>query len=270
MISQKDVLFSGSGRIRQLQAGSDIGVGWRPQIFDSVWGYYQIIIGGVDVTYYRDIVTKPNRLTWAEPFGAATAEIHFPQISPFEWKPGWMYWGAPVDIWHVDTNFNRVGDAPMWDGILVATAVSHDESTYGLTASAIGSLFQIDFYKKKPDIGKGWRETDIGISMADEINQLTRSGTVKLYFCHPANTGILTRSRGAWDPLLTGWIQDLLATSSTEDGNQWTMGCVGRRPFITVKNMTSVDVAVMNGTPGVLVSLPGKTGACPFLRYGNF
>ncbi len=180
-MTQPTVSYSGTGIIRQTQQGSGIlGVGWRPRIIDSVWGYYQIIVGGVDVTYYRDVITKPSRLTWAEPFGAATAELNFPQISPFEWKPGWMFWGAHVDVWHVDENFNRVGEFPMWEGLLVATAASSDDSTYGLTASCIGALFQLDFYKKKPDIGRGWKNTDIGISIQDDICVLPASADVGL------------------------------------------------------------------------------------------
>jgi len=242
---------------------------WSPTIIESIWGYYQIIIGNVDVTYYRDVVTKASRLTWAEPFGPATAEITLPQITPFELKPSWMTYGALVDVWHVDENFNRVGQFPMWEGILIATAAGNDENTYGLTASCIGAMFHLDFYKKKPDIGRGWKNTDIGISIPDEINQITRMNTVKMYFVHPQNTGILTRSRGGWDPLLTGWIQDLLATATTEDGGQWTMNCVGRAPFMLLKDMGTIHWNVMNATPGVLVNLEEDATQVKNVFYGE-
>lgn len=268
------ILLSGdTSRISQLQPGSDVGVAWSPRIIESIWGYYQIIVGGVDVTYYRNVVTKPARLTWAEPFGPATAELVFAQITPFDYLPGFLQWGSMVEVWHVDENYNRVGADPMWDGIVVATS-SRSGQDFALTVQCVGALFQADLYRKKPDIGRappgGWIDTDIGTAISDEINQRTRYGTMRLHFFFPVTTGIITRSRGGWDSLLSGWVQDVLATATTDDGNnQWTVDCVGRRPILKLKDTTTIHWTIMNATPGVEVSLEADVTQTRNVFYGE-
>jgi hypothetical protein len=65
-------------------------------------------------------------------------------------------------------------------------------------------------------------------------------------------TGITSNYRGGWEPLMTGYIAELLALASTEDGDQWTlMKDPGRIPVLRLKDKTTVHWTVHCGQPGV-------------------
>jgi hypothetical protein len=72
-------------------------------------------------------------------------------------------------------------------------------------------------------------------------------------------SGLTTRDTGSWQPILTGYIQGLLTTMFTNQGDQWTvMKKIGRTPVLRVrKTVTYTDtntLVIYNGTPGVKTS----------------
>src|ERR1700722_10609051 len=86
---------------------NSLPVDWVPtSTIEEDWGRYQIVVGEVDVTFFRGFATQLGDMSWAEPFGDDTADIIFPQISPWdELGTGDLAWcvpGANVEIYKVE------------------------------------------------------------------------------------------------------------------------------------------------------------------------
>jgi hypothetical protein len=55
-------------------------------------------------------------------------------------------------------------------------------------------------------------------------------------------TGLTTRATGAWDPVLTGYIQGLLSVMFDDGGSQWTvMRLSGRQPTLLLREIPDAD-----------------------------
>src|SRR5688572_29209806 len=98
------------------------------------WGRPRIIIDDVDVSFYRDVATVVRGWTDAEPFGFKTAEIHFPQLTPFDTLPSWLHSWANVDIYMTDENEDSW---KKWEGMFADLEDSLSEDGSGITVQAL-------------------------------------------------------------------------------------------------------------------------------------
>ncbi len=227
-------------------------VNWLPtSTVTQEWGRLQLIVGGVDVTFLRDVPALINDWSSVEPFGDAAASFTLPQVSEFDalgtgaLAP--FVGGAPVDLRLVRPDGSTTS---VWTGQLVEPSGETSATRGVLSCDSQGALFQADWSVKPPSFALEAR--DIGDVIAETMNSYeSRDYGV----CRAVTTGIRTRSRGAWTPRLSGYIQDLLSTATTPAGDQWTVAQQGRVPVIRLKDRTTVNATFTIGQRGITTNL---------------
>lgn len=130
----------------------------------------------LDVTFFRDVPTIVEQITFADPFGPATAVLRFPQCTGFDGPTGSTWWlreNINVDIawipasttqWHADEQMivhpltnqktlylheKQIDGTPQpntWEGFTVSLDPSYD----GVVIQCQGALYQLDRYYAKP------------------------------------------------------------------------------------------------------------------------
>lgn len=256
---------------------------WTPVIVVQDWGRIQTVFNGVDVSFYRDVVTQVRSWAVGEPFDDSYAEIFFPQISPFEALPAWL-----ADFVNVELNLIRPDGSTkvLWEGMFASEEDSVSETGGGLSVHCIGAIFQLDLYVKPPAMFRP-DPKDIGLLIFESFTSSTtinraalRLGPPSAYATppvyhnpaeqtHPAVTGILSTKSGSWGAAL-GYIQELLSQAQTADGTQWTvMKYPGRQVEILKKDRVTVHWTVHMGAPGVTHSLSRDLTMAPNAYYGE-
>lgn len=233
------------GRFRQ-------AIDWVPvNTLSSEWGKIQIIIGGKDVTYFRDHPAEMGAWSSNEPNGDAATSVYFPQISWWE-RPNhkelaWIEGGKDVTILLVRPNGTK---KTLFEGLLVG--LGYTGKGLGLTVNVVGCLYQADHTPYIQELYK--KNRDIGTAIADIMD-----GTISRHFnkCNRPKTGIQTDVRGSGGARLTQGVQDILSTAFIANAtNQWTItNLPGRRPFIKLKNKTTRHYYMAMGHPGLELSL---------------
>lgn len=223
---------------------------------DVLLGRLQIIVEGVDITWFGGVATPFPSWDRAEPFGAQFATITVPALSPFSPRPAWCREGANVLIRLV-----RPGLDPLvlFSGYYDTTGNSEPEGA--LTLKCIGTLYQADQQLRPPALTA--RPQDVGIVISDVLNS-----TVSRRFktTSPVITGCLTGISGGWEPRLTGFVQELLATS-IQDGKQWTVACDVDQPVIRLKDTDTVSFDIRLGQRGIDVDL--ESDSPPNVIFGE-
>lgn len=234
------------------------------------WGILKVVIGGVDVTNYRGIPVQVQSWSIAEPFGYKTAEIAFPQITPFEALPAWLEKFADVQIIR-QTPIG--GESMVWRGLFASEEDIITEESNGLVIQCVGSLYQADLFKKKPQLTEIVPE-DLFTILQRELDPGQRSGArwgalVNTEVTGPL-TGILFQQAGSWENLLTGFIQELLSRATTMGGDQWTLTIQDDlTPELHLKRMSPVEWSVYVGQPGVTHTLSRDLTMSPNAFYGE-
>lgn len=256
---------------------------WTPTLIDvGTWGKIQIVINGVDVTYYQGAPTTVRRMRSREPFGDESLELYFPKIGPFVALPVWLTDGAPVEVYRVPPAGPK---ETLFEGQYVLDEDEHnsgsgDEGTvpeFGLTMSSIGELYTANWFRKPPELNRPRADSvDIANIIQRELSPTTRPQLRLLPTIKPGNMGIIYTQKGAWNLLLDGYIQDMLAmatssglpvpgeailgitTSPTGDG-YWMVGTGGSvLPFGNVKYQGSmIGIPLQEPASRVAVSSDG-------------
>jgi hypothetical protein len=262
---------------------------WIDQIRGSS-GYFRVSVhapGGAltDITKFRGKPIQINSLSSVDPFGDATAQLTFPQISGFE-RPGsgdlwWMVPWVMIDIaWYNDDGSPTTW---VWEGFMVSEEITEA----GLSITLKGALFELDNYKAKPwfpqqpvpyellikdsfDPTKriGLRTSPLRIEFPEGWKTVVpKERSENFWYLTPWGikpgkewTGFTTRNTGSWDNLLTGFVQTLLSIMYTEDGGQWTVKKeTGRTPVLKIRpEITSPNAETLHvwyGAPSVELSL---------------
>lgn len=238
----------------------------------STLGWVRVVTadqnGSHDVTFLRGVPVEIVSITESEPFGWATASLRFPSVSPFEdhtqGDPAKLGDGFDIDITVVDETGAKV--ATLFEGFIVEReAAVEPGGAVGVTITATGALYSADQVLAKPEIVV--QEKDLGTRIFERLNT---APSPRYEAINQVSTGISDLSRGNWSNLLTGYVQDLLATATTADGqNQWTIGMnPGRLPVVKLKDRTTVHHAVTLGTPGVSVRLHKDVTQSTTTLYG--
>lgn len=269
-------------------------------------GYFQVFFihpdgRSKDVTFFRGAPSKVDSLTFSDPFGDATAQISFENITSFD-SPGsgdlfWLVPWSQVSIFWWDIIDGTPVRHPtwIWEGFLVSEEIGKPYSV-----QCKGTLYLYDnylampFYPTNPvpyekmmerifkqvptkwnkalriDWPVGWNVKVPKFSHPDYQWYLAPWGVV------PGDrwSGLTTRSTGAWEPSLTGYIQSLLGTMYTPDGDQWTvMKAYGRQPVLRVREPLTYPNAntlvVYNGVPGVEVTASRDYSQTANVVYGT-
>jgi len=234
-------------------------VDWEPTsvVVEDV-GVFQVVVEGVDITYWQDAPIPIPSWTRTEPFGSAAATISVPQITPFHQLPAWCIPGASVDIRLV-----RPGGAirSRFAGVVDTFGHQADEGVF--TIECTGVVYVDDWQLRQPAFLT--QPADVGWVIADTLN----SAVSRRHDAMPAvATGCLTSVLGGWEPKVTGWVQELLATAVT-GGRQWTVRCDERSPVLVQKDTTTVSWTVSNGQRGISTSLTQDWGSAANVVYGE-
>lgn len=234
-----------------------------------------------DVTFFRGVPAEIVSFSSTDPFGDATAQIRFPQLSPLDdfgsgelrWLKDW----SDVDIVYVDdANVRHV----IWEGLVTSIEIDGGADDSSVTLTCIGALYQIDFYVAQPKYyPRPLRHEDlIKVQMQPGHRTHLRTGNFKHTFPswwtvkdqNQNVTGYTTRFSGDWGRCLTGFVQDLLAVMQYEDGSQWTLlKDVGRVPHLQLRDTHTIHWTASVMSPGVEVGLTRDLSQVINVVYGE-
>lgn len=248
---------------------------WEPsQIITDTIGRFQIVVGGQDVSYFRDVPSMVGSWSADEPFGDATARLVFPQITPFE------RYGSSADLtwlgqWReVEINLVRTDGTVenLWEGMVASVEYELTEDSYRLTATCMGKLYQVDLYVRAPR----FFEKDVKVVSflksqfsLDSRPNLRCAGLV----VRDPNGELDDESKrsGGWERTLTGFIQDELALLVDHDTwDQWTIHKeYPATPVLEKKDRLNQHWIVHCGAPGIELSLSRDFSQAPNTFYGE-
>ncbi|MBO9555616.1 hypothetical protein [Cellulomonas sp.] len=234
-------------------------VAWTPsQVIREQVGRIQVVVEGVDITYLDGAPLPVPSWTRTEPFGSAAATIQVPQITPFHRLPDWCVPGASVDI-RIARTGGGVGD--LFAGVI--GTFGHRADTGLFTIECVGALYTTDLQLRQPAFLTQPR--DIGDVVAEVLNSAVSRRHDALA---PVVTGCLTSVLGGWEPRVTGYLQQILATAVT-GGRQWTVACDVRSPVLRLKDTDTVSWTIHNGQRGVQIDLTQDWTKAPNVIYGE-
>jgi len=218
-------------------------INWVPtSTVQEDWGSYQIVVSGVDVTFFRNMATQLGQMVMNEPFGDDTVDLIFPQVTPWD-EPGsgdltWLVLGAPIEIYQVLPDGSADTANPMFEGRYASEEDTLGPRTTGtgqggeqgterqasfMVAHCLGAIYCADLQIKTPvfvtqvatDRTTGnlvAAPTDIGTLISNEMNTRSQTNrTVQLGYCTPVITGVVVSDKGSGTQLVNGYLQDLLA-----------------------------------------------------------
>lgn len=228
----------------------------------QVWVYplgERLSVTAVNATFVRDAPTTVSSLTTSDPFGPGTASLTFPSITFLDdLGTGDLWWLVPEA--DVDIVWVNADEEPIyrWEGYLASFDFSSSEVGGELSVTCQGAMFQMDNYlafpeyvyaplpyeraiarqfANRPDSRLGpfrtefpsWWSTRFAASdYADSPTYLTPSGVAD----GDPWSGMVTRSTGNFDTVLTSYVQGLLGSMHTDTG-QFTLALdQGRIPVL--------------------------------------
>lgn len=248
----------------------------------------------VNITAFRGLPTKIGAFSFADPNGPTSLDLSLPGVSLFE-RYGendlhWLTRQSDIDvIWTGDIPADypygkhnldgTVTPAFRWEGYVTTFNPSND----GLKLQLKGAMLQLDNWQAKPEypmrplpyewaISRQFREKPalrvhpLRIIWPDDWRKVYVPQTGVPSYRIPAGvtggekwTGLLTRSTGSWDPVLTNYIQSLLSAMYTEKG-RWTLDLdINRQPVMFHRDFAikpgPATVIIDPAAPGVDISL---------------
>jgi len=231
-------------------------------------GSLQIVSGDVDITFLRGAPTFISDYSSGDPFGDASLSFLLPQVTSFDAVGAGdlnvlRKW-TNVELYYLPPDFPASEKLTLWEGFIV----TYMRDNQGLNVQCLGSLYQADNIVKKPRFytevqkhedlirwafpGQGGPAGGQPDSRLAPFRIEWPVGWSKQDDDGKNITGHNTRNHGAWEKVLTGYIQDLLATMLTDDGRQWTlMSEPGRIPVLRVKDLETVDWTISIAQRGV-------------------
>lgn len=192
-----------------------VGTQAFPEIRETSKPYqrHRVIVGGKDVTYFRDVQTPMPTYSLVSPLLYSVGQITFPQIHGVYERPGhgaltWLKKFAPVVVQRVDS-----------EGGVIATDYHSFVSDFGhqgrtLTCSLGGQAEGRAAMQDRP-IPIFPRSIDIGAQVIRTIRQ-----RLHLPVGNEPDTGIVLSESGGGSQL--DFLTDVLAKSTMRDGLQWT------------------------------------------------
>lgn len=251
-------------------------VDWTPTSrteFD--WGRPRLLVGGVDVTFFRGVPSVIESWSSVEPYDDEMAFISFPQIGPFEdyLHPvtgiPWLREFADVRIERVDSTGATVN--LLFEGLVPAFRHWSSSRQSGLQLQCVGTLFQADWYVVPPPFRDEVR--DIGEWVADFWQEKYDYAAFRGGPPIRGLTGIQSRWNGGWDSGLA--VFDELLGKAMTDIDQWTIGTnrdnplTRTRPEMRLKNRVDIHHTFHVGQPGIEVDLVQDFASGVNVIYGE-
>lgn len=254
----------------------------------------------VEITRFRGVPTRLGTWTFSDPFGPGTLDLSLPAVSALE-RPGagdlsWLTSATSVDVVYSGAlPPGYPGGGWRWEGQVAALTW---ESVLGLRVECTGAMRQLDQYLAKPEYLARPIPYEVAIARAFAGKPDLRTAQLRVewpddwparYGAPPAGTpvylvpdgvspgdrwsGLLTRTTGSFEPLLTSYVQQLLTAMYTESG-RWTLDLdPGRVPVLRHRSTTldpeQADLVVDPVAPGVEVSLALDWSQSLNVAYGQ-
>lgn len=236
---------------------------WTPtSVVKQTVGRLQVVVEGVDVTFLRGAETPFPSWTRSEPFGSQSATIALPQITGFDELGGgdlaWCVKGATVEIRLIREDDTKLS---LFYGFISEFDHSEDSGTFQLQCHGI--MYQGDLQLMKPPFVT--TPIDAGTAIPRALNNVVGRRFAKTA---SVSTGVKVGRSASWDPILTSWIMNHLATL-VKDKKQWTITCDRRSPVMERKDMTTVHATIRNGQRGISVDLQSDLTQEPNVIYGE-
>jgi len=241
-----------------------------------------------EITLVRGSPIKVSSVVTQDPFTHTTAQLTFPQITVFD-TPGegdldWLVPNCDIDIVFQNTGGYEIDW--QWEGYIASYNLSLSGQNTGFTVDCKGALYALDDYVAIPAWPNRPIPYEILIAMAfDQDEHPCNLGRFRIMFpdwwdkrvkaftdpdylsaLKPWGvrtgqlwTGMISRNTGAWEPLLSTYIQGLLSVMYTAGGAQWSIRNRGNRsPELYLRTVPNADndriVEIHLGAPGVDLS----------------
>lgn len=186
----------------------------------------QLVVDGVDVTFFRDIPAVIEGWERTEPFGPLSLVVRFPQISTFEPLPSWLGNYVNVELYRVLPDDTK---RLLWPGLFVEEDLGASPSG-GVTITFVGALYQADLYRMLPEVTRWPRSTghtDLNFVVRRELDPTRRPALRLLPTIVPGTAGVQWQEQGSGQPLLTGFLGDALAIGTNSGRPAPGEGVVG-------------------------------------------
>lgn len=236
---------------------------WSPTLVTaSPWGYVQVVVDGVDVTFIRGVRAKLGRVTLQEPYAEGPADVTFPSMT--RWDIGasgfeWFREGADVELNHLDAS--RAFVRNLWAGFVASPDLDDGVPSLYLDGALAG---QAALHANQPPLFLQTRDLGQAIAYALRYHQ-------SRYTFPIPNLGITTDKRGARNQMALDFVDSLLQDAYTEAGEQWTIRRVGLRAYdMALKDVTTVHATITLGARGVRESLRRDLSESPNAVYAEW
>lgn len=238
---------------------------WTPTATGHApYGYLQIVANGTDVSAIDGVPTPRPEWSDGEPFAYGPAVFTFPTLNTLATLPSWAKEGAnfTIRIARCNASMELTGVYEIqYRGI--AVAIEGDDPNGPLTITCTGLLYGVDLQKRKTAILVSSK--DIGTVIPAALN----SAAGRRYDAMAKKvTGVKTAVSGGGEPLLTGYIQQLLATALYR-GKIWTVACDDKTPELRPKDLTTIHMNVRSGQRGVDINLTRDASQAPNIIFGR-
>jgi len=265
----------------------------------SLAGYWRVVAypygkAARDVTITRGMPITVGELSFADPFGAQALTLNVPSVTIFDQRGvgdlDWMVKHVDVDVIWTGTLpdgypfgiTTTAGFVPQWRWEGYITSFSWDSG--GTTIQIKGAGLQLDNFIAKPEylarpMPYEWaiaRQFQDKLSLRlQPLRVVWPDWWTQTYVPPPPFSppylvpsgvskgqkwsGLLTRSTGQWDPVLTSYIASLLSAMYSERG-RWTLDFLkGRQPVLFHRDFSTSPgastVQLDPADPGVKISL---------------
>lgn len=256
--------------------------GWLPtRILIEEWGDLQVEMDGVDITWFRDAPTVPQRLGWGEPYGEEDGVLVIPRVTEFDAFSGTLAWakrGRDVDVWHLLPDGRRVS---FWHGF--ASAFNMDSTPNAATVMSIDLLGafvgETGARAHQPTMKNAERDVGRILAMALSPERYSRPIPGWRFDFDAATTEITTRKRGSRSQTVLDFTDEILSTAQAA-GFQWTISRAftgdyptgPRRYYLRPKGTHASPIQINTvsiGTPGVEFRFHADALAHPNAYYGE-
>ena len=196
----------------------------------------RIVVGGKDVTYFRDVPTPTPDFSLIQPLRYGSGSIAFPQIAANFERPGagalrWLRKGSPVKVQRVR---DGVVVATDYKGFVADWTVSGGSLTVQLGGEASGRAAMVN--KQIPLVVRTW---DVGRHAYGAVSDL---GLPFRPFLGP-ETGIRFERLGGTS--LLEYVNELCARAVKRSGEQYTVDPGQDGIYrLSVKDRTTIDATV--------------------------
>ena len=230
------------------------------------WGSFRLVVGGQDVTRFRDVPAQIGGYQLQEPYGYGPADFSFPQLTSLEvdqWGTGDLAWfdaGKTVKLVQVDETGARV--RLVWKGFISLIDVTSDGTAIHCDGDASGRLSMLD---KHPELFT-WVK-DAGLLLADAFRKARLTTTPQL----GTDTGIELDERRLSGGSLKDYCDGILAQAMLANGDQLTVmpDADGTTYAQDWKDTATIAASIFNGAAGVTLDLSRDLQEEPTTFYGS-